>query len=99
MRELRRAMGMPLGLPASAWMVRLGAPRLMRTDPELALYGRYLVSKRLEREGFEFRFSEVGDALKDVLTTQPRAVKPPVLSPGRREFIEKHAPELRNLDV
>lgn len=99
MRELRRAMGMPFGLPASAWMVRLGAPLLMRTDPELALYGRYLVSKRLEQEGFEFRFSEVGEALRDVLTTQRRAVKPPVLAPDRREFVEKHALEVGNLDV
>ena len=44
MRTLRRTMGVPIGLPAFAWMVRLGAPWLMRTDPDLALYGRYLVS-------------------------------------------------------
>ncbi|HEX5445443.1 MAG TPA: DUF1731 domain-containing protein, partial [Pirellulales bacterium] len=68
MRELRRAMGMPVGLPAAGWMVRLGAPLLLRTDPELALYGRYVVSKRLEDEGFEFRFPEVGAALREVLT-------------------------------
>jgi uncharacterized protein (TIGR01777 family) len=63
MRELRKAMGMPLGLPAFAWMVRLGAPLLMRTDPELALYGRYLISKRLRDEGFEFQYPEVRAAL------------------------------------
>lgn len=66
MRELRRAMAMPIGLRATAWMVRIGAPLLMRTDPELALYGRYLVSKRLEAEGFEFRFPELGEALRAV---------------------------------
>ena len=54
MRELRRALGMPIGLPAKNWMVRLGAPLLMRTDPELALYGRYCVSRRLQEENFEF---------------------------------------------
>jgi hypothetical protein len=66
MRELRRAMRMPIGLPASAWMVRLGAPLLMRTDPELALYGRYLVSKRLGEEGFSFQFPEVRCAFTDL---------------------------------
>jgi uncharacterized protein (TIGR01777 family) len=56
MRELRRAIGMPLGLPAFSWMVRFGAHWLLHSDPELALYGRYVVSKRLREEGFEFRF-------------------------------------------
>ena len=37
MRQLRRALGMPIGLPAPAWLVRIAAPLLMRTDPELAL--------------------------------------------------------------
>ena len=50
MRELRRAVGMPIGLPATSWMVRVGARVLLRTDPELALYGRYVVSTRLKGE-------------------------------------------------
>ena len=52
MRELRRAIGMPISLPAFTWMVRIGAPLILRTDPELALYGRFVVSKRLQEEGF-----------------------------------------------
>jgi uncharacterized protein (TIGR01777 family) len=67
MRDLRRAVGMPLGLPASGWMVRLGARWLLRTDPDLVLFGRYVVSKRLQEEGFEFRFPRLGDALRDLL--------------------------------
>lgn len=39
----------------------------MRTDPELALYGRYLVSQRLRTEGFEFRFPQLEPALADLL--------------------------------
>lgn len=68
MRELRRVMRMPIGLPAAAWMVRLGAPLLMRTDPELALFGRYVVSKRLRADGFEFGFPTLGPALDDLLS-------------------------------
>jgi hypothetical protein len=66
MRELRRALRMPIGLPAAEWMVRIGAPLVMRTDPELALYGRYCVSRRLREEGFDFEFPELPQALKDL---------------------------------
>ncbi|MBX7168031.1 MAG: DUF1731 domain-containing protein [Pirellulales bacterium] len=67
MRTLRRVVGMPIGLPAPAWLVRLGATYVLRTDPELALYGRYLISKRLQDEGFRFQFSRLEDALRDLL--------------------------------
>jgi uncharacterized protein len=66
MREMRRVVGIPIGLPAFGWMVRLAAP-MLRTDPELALYGRYLVSRRLREMQFEFRFPELRDALADLL--------------------------------
>ncbi len=71
MRELRRAIRMPVGLPASEWMVRLAAPLVMRTDPELALYGRYCRPKRLLEEGFAFRFPKLGPALEDLLGQRP----------------------------
>ena len=67
MRTLRKSIGMPIGLPAFEWMVRIGAPLFLRTDPELVLYGRYVVPKRLLDEGFKFRFAELGTALHDVL--------------------------------
>ncbi|MBC7968485.1 MAG: DUF1731 domain-containing protein [Fuerstia sp.] len=67
MRTLRRAVRMPIGLPAFTWMVRIGAPLLMRTDPELALYGRYVISKRLKQEGFQFSFPNLAEALSDLL--------------------------------
>jgi uncharacterized protein (TIGR01777 family) len=66
MRELRQAMGQPIGLPAKAWMARLGAKYLLRTDPDLALYGRYCVSSRLKAARFPFAFPEIGPALRDV---------------------------------
>jgi NAD dependent epimerase/dehydratase family enzyme len=66
MRALRRAMRMPIGLPASSWMVRFGARWLMHSDPDLALFGRYVVSKRLQQEEFEFQFPQLEDALADL---------------------------------
>lgn len=63
MRQLRTALKMPIGLPAMSWMVRLGAPLFLRTDPELALYGRYCVSRRLEEEAFAFKYPTIGAAL------------------------------------
>lgn len=65
MREMRKAMKMPVGLPAFGWMVRLAAP-LLRTDPELAIYGRYLVSRRLREMQFEFTFPDLRGALEDL---------------------------------
>ena len=70
MRELRLAIGMPIGLPAFSWMVRIGAQWFLRTDPELALYGRYVVSKRLKDEHFEFQFPVLRDALKNLLSSR-----------------------------
>jgi uncharacterized protein (TIGR01777 family) len=67
MRTLRRAARMPIGLPASEWMVRIAAPLFMRTDAELALYGRYVVSKRLEEARFAFQFPYLEQALADLL--------------------------------
>ncbi len=67
MQSLRRALGVRIGLPAPAWLVRLGAPLVMRTDPELVLYGRYVVSRRLAEEGFEFEFPTLPEALREAL--------------------------------
>jgi uncharacterized protein (TIGR01777 family) len=66
MRSLRRAVRAPVGLPAMGWMVKVGAPLFLRTDPELALYGRYCRSARLEAEGFAFRFPDLDGALADL---------------------------------
>jgi uncharacterized protein len=69
MRELRRALRVPIGLPAAEWMVRLAAPLLMRTDPELALYGRYCIPRRLTEHGLVFEHPELGGALRDLFRT------------------------------
>ena len=66
MRTLRKTIGMPIGLPATELMVRIGAHVIMRTDPELALYGRYVIPQRLVDAGFEFQFPQLDSALADL---------------------------------
>lgn len=67
MRELSQVAGglgaLGVRLPASEWMVRLGARFVLRTDPELALYGRYILPARLTREGFAFEYPGLRAAL------------------------------------
>jgi NAD dependent epimerase/dehydratase family enzyme len=46
-------------------MVRVGAPLLLRTVPELALYGSYVIPRRLLSEAFEFRHPNLPSALAD----------------------------------
>ncbi|WP_437229200.1 epimerase [Planctomicrobium sp. SH661] len=69
MQTLREVMGVFVGLPSFSWMIRAGVPLLFRSDPELALYGRYVVSERLEKEGFEFQFPQLNAALRNLLVT------------------------------
>jgi uncharacterized protein (TIGR01777 family) len=82
MRELRRAIRMPIGLPAPAFLVRLGAPLFMRTDPDLALYGRYCVPRRLLAEGFDFRFPTLPAALEDLCRPRETPANQPLGTPA-----------------
>ena len=65
MRVLREAAGVSLGLPASKWMLELGAV-FMRTETELILKSRRVVPTRLLEHGFEFRFPSWPDAARDL---------------------------------
>ncbi len=83
MRHLRRALGRPIGLPAPRWLVRVSAPLFLRTDPELALCGRYCVSTRLREEGFTFVFPEISSALRNLLGHGSQSEKTPRCKPAR----------------
>ena len=67
MRQIRKVLKMPFGLTAPEFMLRFGAKYIFKTDPELVLYGRYVKSERLEKEGFQFKFPHLKEALKDLL--------------------------------
>lgn len=67
MRAMRTAVGNPIGLPAPAFAIRLGAIFIVRTDPELLLCGRYVVPTRLLEQGFEFEFPDIDSAAKSLV--------------------------------
>ena len=55
MRALRAAAGVRIGLPATKWMLELGA-FFLRTESELVLKSRRVVPTRLLQSGFQFEF-------------------------------------------
>jgi uncharacterized protein (TIGR01777 family) len=65
MQLVRRAYGVPLGLPTPAWLLELGAV-LIRTETELVLKSRWVQPRKLLDAGFIFRHPELGSALQDI---------------------------------
>ncbi|HXD88926.1 MAG TPA: TIGR01777 family oxidoreductase [Urbifossiella sp.] len=65
MAELRRAWGVRWGLPASRWMLELGA-WLLRTETELVLKSRRVTPTRLLESGFRFEFAMWPQAAADL---------------------------------
>ncbi len=65
MRELRRAWGARIGLPATKWMLEIGA-FFMRTETELVLKSRRVVPTRLLQHGFKFQFPYWLEAAQDL---------------------------------
>jgi len=66
MRALRRAWGTRIGLPATRWMLEMGAV-FLRTETELILKSRRVVPQRLLEAGFRFNFAEWPSAANDLV--------------------------------
>jgi NAD dependent epimerase/dehydratase family enzyme len=65
MRALRQAWGMPIGLPASEWMLEIGA-FFLRTETELILKSRRVVPTRLMERGFLFQYADWPAAAREL---------------------------------
>lgn len=81
MRDLRRAMGVRIALPATKLMLEVGAS-LMRTETELVLKSRRVVPARLQEAGFEFTHPAWPAAAADLVArwrapAASRAITPP----------------------
>ena len=65
MTGFRRITGRGFGLPATKWMLEIGA-FFMRTETELILKSRWVKGTRLKSEGFKFRWPDFSAALDDL---------------------------------
>lgn len=65
MRVLRAAYGMPIGLPATKWMLELGAI-ILRTETELILKSRRVAPRRLLESGFQFAYPNWPEAAAEL---------------------------------
>ena len=59
----------PFGLPATEWMLEVGA-FFLRTETELILKSRRVVPGRLLAGGFQFRFPDMQEALVELQNRQ-----------------------------
>jgi len=73
MRELRRAWGMPFGLPSTQWMLEIGA-FFLRTETELILKSRRVIPGRLLQQGFNFEFPSWSGAARDLCVDKGSAL-------------------------
>ena len=65
MRDLRRAWGIKVGLPATKAMLEIGT-LVLRTESELILKSRRVVPIRLQQSGFQFEFPDWPNAARDL---------------------------------
>ena len=71
MSVLRQAWGHPFGLPASKWMLELGA-LICQSETELILKSRRVIPTKLLESGFTFRFPGWPAAARDLCHRQHR---------------------------
>ena len=65
MNTLCKVCRVPFGLPATRWMLEIGA-FFLRTETELILKSRRVTPRQLLASGFQFRFPELRGALRDL---------------------------------
>jgi uncharacterized protein len=66
MKQLRQHLKQSFGLPATKWMLEIGAV-FLKTETELILKSRRVVSTKLEAAGFHFAFPELKSALEGLI--------------------------------
>jgi uncharacterized protein len=66
MRTLRGVWGTRIGLPATKWMLEIGAI-FLRTETELVLKSRRVIPGRLVKAGFQFRYPDWAAAAQDLV--------------------------------
>jgi hypothetical protein len=65
MHSLRKTVGMPFGVPAPAFAIKFASP-VIDIEPSLLLDSMWVKPSVLEKSGYQFKFSELNSALKDL---------------------------------
>ena len=65
MATLRQICRVPFGLPATHWMLEMGA-YFLRTETELIIKSRRVVPRRLLESGFQFQFPTIREAFESL---------------------------------
>lgn len=71
MRAIRRAIGMPFGLPLHRWLLEPGAWAI-RTETELVLKSRWVIPERLLAAGYTFAHPGIDGAIGAVVAERGR---------------------------
>jgi NAD dependent epimerase/dehydratase family enzyme len=74
MRILREVCRAPFGLPATDWMLEVGA-FFLRTETELLIKSRRVVPGRLLKSGFGFQFPEIYEVFEDLNSRSGRSLR------------------------
>lgn len=74
MRIVRQECGAPFGLPASRWMLEIGA-FVLRTETELLLKSRWVVPALLQESGFEFLYPDCRSAVREIVKGEKRVAR------------------------
>lgn len=65
MQAFRKSVGMPVGFPAPAFAVKIGA-FLLGTEPELVIDSVNVTPRKALSEGFTFNYENIGDCLNSL---------------------------------
>ena len=70
MKILRKLTGHKIGLPAYAWMLKIGA-FIIGTETELLLKSRWVLPTKLLATGFEFQYPRLEEAFAQIIRSIP----------------------------
>lgn len=66
MATLRQTIKMPIGIPIPEFLLKMGA-KIIKTETELVLKSRNVISKRLQENGFQFEYDTLEKAIRNLI--------------------------------
>jgi uncharacterized protein len=81
MQHIRKYTKVPFGLPATLWMLELGAI-FLRTETELIIKSRNVIPEKILNEGFVFTYPKFENALQEIYKGSSHS--------GQNKTVDKH---------